>query len=235
MILTELKSYIRDRIDTNSTDFPDVKLIRMLNVAQDKVVNAIQIKDRLFQYDDDNYTDLPEGYIDLTEDVNKYNIKEDENFANILYVAKVFCMGKNGEYYELSKGEIELETLDSVPVTGEPERYRISGKTIVLTPAPDYTNTTETVPQQAKLKVYFARTPKKILVTDTTLEVGVPTTFHHLLALLTDWQFASAKQMTVKNDIWTEIQDEERKFGLHLDKLNNNINVVLSAEDINYI
>jgi hypothetical protein len=144
-------------------------------------------------------------------------------------------MGKDGEYYELEKGEIEFNTVDSVAEDGEPLRYRMSGKTMILTPTPDYTNTTEDTPQQAKLRVFFSRIPVKIETSDTTKEPGIPTTFHHLLALDTCYQFASAKQMNVKNDLINEIQTEEKKLDIHIEKMNNNMNQILEVEEVNSV
>jgi hypothetical protein len=236
MNITTSFQYINDRIDTNDTDFPVAKKVRMGNVSQDKIVNAIIEQDRLYQYDDPNWNDLSEGFLNITDGTYKYDTREDENLANLLFIAKVFLMGKDGEYYELDKAdEIEFNTTDSIPTKGQPTKYRITGKTLVLTPTPDYTNTTETVPQQAKMKIYFTRVPKPILVTDTVREIGIPTTFHHLWALDVCYQFASAKQMAVKTDLMNDILLEEKKLGISISKMNNNTNLTISAEPIDCV
>ena len=225
MNITTIKNYINDRLDTSDTDFPVAKKTRLLNVGQDKIVNAILQQDRLFQYDDDTYTDLPEGTLNLTSGTYIYDISEDENFANLLYVAKVFVKSLNGEFYELDKSGIEFETLSGSLVSGQPTKYRLSGKRLVFDINPDYSS-------DDGIKIFFSRIPSPILEVDTTREPGIPTTFHHLLCLYVCFDFASAKQMTVKNDLYTEIQAEEKKLGLHISKMNNNTNFALEAKYI---
>jgi len=225
MNITTIKNYINDRLDTSDTDFPVAKKTRLLNVGQDKIVNAILEQDRLFQYDDDTYTDLPEGTLSLTSGTYIYDISEDENFANLLYVAKVFVKSSSGDFYELEKSGIEFETLSGSLVSGSPTKYRLSGKRLVFDINPNYTSADG-------IKIFFSRIPSPILEADTTREPGLPTTFHHLLALYACFDFASAKQMTVKNDVYTEIQVEERKLGLHIAKMNNDTNFAVEAKYI---
>jgi hypothetical protein len=214
MNITEIKNYINDRIDTNDNDFPNLKKTRLLNVAQDTISNAIIAKDRLFQYDDPNYSDLNEGTLELTSTHYIYDISEDENFANILYIGKVFLKNRNGEYYELPKGDIVFDTLSGTQLTGEPTQYRTIGKKLVFDRTPDYT-------QSSGIKIYFARTPEPILSTDTVKIPGIPHILHRLLCLLVCFDFASAKNLAVKNDVYTEIQTEMKNVGLHIDKNNS--------------
>lgn len=214
MDVTTIKNYINDRIDVNDSDFPNIKKTRMLNVALTTISNAIILKDNLFQYDDPNYSDLNDGTLALTSTQYIYDISEEENFANILYVAKVFIKNRNGEYYELPKGGIVFDTLSGTQLTGEPTQYRIIGKKIVFDRTPDYT-------QSAGIKIYFARTPEPILTTDTVKKPGIPLNCHRLLCLLVCFDFASAKNMAVKNDVYTEIQSELKNVGLHIDKNNS--------------
>lgn len=214
MNITEIKNYINDRIDTNDNDFPNLKKTRLLNVAQETISNAIIAKDRLFQYDDPNYSDLNEGVLSLTSGQYIYDVSEDENFANILYIGKVFLKNRNGEYYELPKGDIVFDTLSGTQLTGEPTQYRTVGKKLVLDRTPDYT-------QASGIKIYFARTPEPILSTDTVKIPGIPHILHRLLCLLVCFDFASAKNLAVKNDVYTEIQTEMKNVGLHIDKNNS--------------
>lgn len=214
MDVTTIKNYINDRIDVNDSDFPNIKKTRMLNVALTTISNAIILKDNLFQYDDPNYSDLNDGTLALTSTQYIYDISEDENFASILYVAKVFIKNRNGEYFELPKGGIVFDTLSGTQLTGEPTQYRIIGKKIVFDRTPDYT-------QSAGIKIYFARTPEPILTTDTVKIPGIPHNLHRLLCLLVCFDFASAKNMAVKNDVYTEIQSELKNVGLHIDKNNS--------------
>ncbi len=174
MNITEIKQFINDRIDQNDTDFPNARKTRALNVAQDQIVNAILEQDYFYQYDDPNYSDLNEGTLDLVSGTYIYDLRQDENFANILYIAKIFVRAKNdGEFYELEKDKITFETQNGVVVSGSPTKYRVSGKRIIFDVNPDYSST-------AGIKIFFSRSPKPILTTDTVREAGIPRTFDML-------------------------------------------------------
>lgn len=227
MNITEIKNYINDRIDTNDSDFPNLKKTRLLNVAQDTISNAIIAKDRLFQYDDPNYADLNEGTLTLTSTQYIYDVSEEENFANILYIAKVYLKNRNGEYYEIPKGDIVFDTLSGTQLTGEPTQYRTVGKKLVFDRTPDYT-------QSNGIKIYFARTPEPILSTDTVKIPGIPQNLHRLLCLLVCFDFASAKNLTVKDDVYAEAQTEMKNVGLHIDKNNSTTkSATITVEGVN--
>jgi hypothetical protein len=230
MTITELKLLINDLIDTNTNDFPDVKKVRFLNKAQNKIVNLILENDVYSYYDDDNWTDLSMGYLNLDTGVNNYNLRQDENLANLLYVTKLLAKDKYGNYQELQK--INIDSNEASPEltestnTGSPLTYRMNGKTIIVSPTPDYDSTDG-------LKILFIRTPQEILESDTTKEPGIPSTFHYLLALMTCYDFARAKQMTTKNDLFLEIAEEKQKLGIHVSD-EKDIKIILQATPRNY-
>lgn len=225
MTITELKLYINDLIDSNTDDFSDARKIRSLNVAQNKVVNKIIQSDKLFQWDDENYTDLNEGYIDIVSGTNDYNLKEDENFAGLLFIGKVFIKENATDSFV----EIDYKEYNPPSTTnGTPNEYRISGKTIVFNPTFDYSLTDG-------IKVQFIRTPKPITALDTTKKIGIPETYHHLVALYVCYDYARAKNLANKNDFLNDILLEEKKLGLYIDRLNNPINSRIVPEEINSI
>lgn len=202
--ITNLKLLIDDLIDTSTSNFTDARKVRLLNKAQDKIVNIITANDYLMQYDDDNYTDLAEGYLDLTSGQNDYNIKEDENFADILFIVKVFAKDPSGTWKELEKTTTFQNT-----TSGTPTQYYLTGRTIVLGDIPNYTSA-------SGIKVFFVRKPQEITTSDTTKEVGMPKTFHHLLALYVAYDYARSKNMANANDVLREVLEEEQKLGLHV-------------------
>lgn len=209
--VTELKALIHDLVDTSSSTFSDARMVRGMNKAQDKIINLIQREDYLYQYDDSNYTDLAEGFLDITSGKRDYNLKEDENFADLLAIGKVFAKNSSGTWVELKRVESFLEI-----TTGSPSKYYITGTKIILGDIPDYTTS-------AGLKVYFIRQPKPILTSDTIKEIGIPSTYHHLVALYTAYDFARAKVMASKNDLLLEIVEEEKRLGFFLASKNKSV------------
>lgn len=204
MTISEIKTLINDLIDTNSTDFPDVKKVRLLNKAQDKVVNLIMEYDGKQEWDDDNYTDFNEGYLDIVSGQNDYSFKEDENFANVLLITNVYIKESpnSTDYVELQKVS-KFSNED----TGIPRYYRITGKNLIFAPTFNYSLTDG-------IKVQFIRVPQPISISDTTKEPGIPSTFHYLLVLYACYDFARAKNLTNRNEILQEIIQEERRLGL---------------------
>ncbi len=223
--VTEIQSLIHDLIDTSSSDFPVARMVRGMNKAQDKIVNIILQKESLGQYDDTNYTDLAEGYLNIVSGQEDYSLKEDENFADLLTVHKVYVLGSATatEYVEIEK-KGKFKTAG----TGIPTAFRLNGKTLIFDIEPNYSSTNG-------IYVQFSRIPKPILTTDTTRELGMPVTYHHLVALYTAYDFARAKRMDNANDILAEILREEVSLGLHIGKQDFNANLVISPETVDSI
>lgn len=199
-------------------------MLRGMNKAQTKIVNLIMQNDTLSQWDDRNWQDLPEGFLNITSGQIDYNLSEDENFADILSIVKVYIKttASGIGYEELPKAG---KNYTDPTQTGIPSSYRISGRSIMFDVVPNYTSTNG-------LRVQFIRMPQEISVSDTTKEVGIPSNFHHLLALMTAYDYARAKRMDNRNDILNEINEEMASLGLFVGRQENNSNTVMSAEEI---
>lgn len=213
MSIDDIKNLIDDLVDTNTTTFPVAKKVRLMNRNQDKIVNIILENDPLGVYDDANYTDLAEGTLDLTSGTQIYDISEDENFAELLFAVKVLIKDSSGNYKEIDrKGTLDPEFYRSFALTttsGTPRYYRLTGKRLIFDIVPNYT-------QSGGIKIIFQRKPKAIDVADTTREVGIPTTFHQLLALMVSYDYARSKRMDIRNELLAEIIGEMERLSLHL-------------------
>jgi len=202
--VTEIKALIDDLIDTSSSNFTDAKKARLMNKAQDKIVNLIIRTDYEDQYDDENYTDISEGFLSTVSGTADYSFKEDENLANVLYITKVRMKDSTGTWQLLTKTKSFIATK-----SGMPTQYRIVGKTILFDITPDFSSA-------AGIKIEFVRIPVAISTSDTSKEVGLPTTFHHLLALHVCYDYARSKRMDNRNDLMNEILMEEKNLGLFI-------------------
>lgn len=223
MSISNSKLLIHDLVDTNPSTFSDARMIRGMNKAQNKVVNIILQKDTLEQWDDNNYDDLAEGFIDLNATQNDYDISEDENFAKILCVSKIFIKesATATDYVEVEKAGKFFQT-----ATGVPSSYRISGRRIIFDNTPNYTAVNG-------IKILFTREPKPILISDTTREMGIPSTYHHLVELYTAFDYARAKNLSCRDSLKQEILEEEVKFGIFIEKQSNETVLEMSAPYIN--
>lgn len=225
--VSELKLLVHDIVDTNSTTFADARMIRGFNKAQDKVVNLILQKDTLAQWDDENYTDLAEGFLNMVDGQQDYSTKEDENFANLLAIHKIYikpsATALDTEYVEIAKHGKEFSLVEGVP-----SAYRLSGKSIIFDVVPNFSATNG-------IKILFTRIPQPISISDTTKEIGIPTTYHHLIALYVAYDYARAKRMDNRNDILAEIREEEKSLGLFVKKQDFNTNIAITAEPVHSI
>lgn len=213
MTITEILSLIDDQVDTNDTKFPLARKIRAVNKALDKLVNLILEKDTLQQWDDFSYSDLAEGYLNLTSGQVDYNIREEENLADLLYVVGVLAKDASGTFHKLRKRDPRdpamEDQLTEVSQSGHPESYRLSGWKLILDRTPSYS-------QNGGLKILFIRKPKAVLTTDTTKELPIPSTFHFLVAVMASYDFARAKGLENRNELLAEIMEEKSKLGLHV-------------------
>lgn len=228
MTITEIKNLIDDLIDTSEAKFPTARKVRLINKAQDKVVNQLIEKDFLFQYDDPNYTDLNEGYLNIVSGQKDYNIREDENFAGLLFISEIHILpSATATLYDdcrLNKTGKYLSVSD----TGVPTQYRISGSSIIFEPVPNYNATNG-------IKINFIRKPLPVETSDTTKSLGIPVTYHYLVALHTAYDYARAKVLSNRNDILNEIVNEEKRLGIYANKLNNDANGIITTEYVNSV
>lgn len=228
MTITEIKNLIDDLIDTSEAKFPTARKVRGINKAQDKVVNQLLEKDFLFQYDDPNYTDLNEGYLNIVSGQKDYNIRQDENFADLLFISEIHVLpSATATLYDECRLDKQGKYLDVADV-GTPTTYRISGSSIILSPVPNYNATNG-------IKINFIRKPVPVETTDTTKTLGLPVTFHHLVALYVAYDYARAKVLTNRNDILNEIVGEEKRLGIYANKLNNDANGIITTEPVNSV
>ena len=219
--VSEIKSLINDLLGTNTNDFPDSQKIRLLNRGQDKITNLILRNDAKQEWDDENYQNLNEGYLDITNGQYIYNVKEDENFADLLLVSRIYIKDSTNatEFTLLKKdGKFATDAID----TGTPTKYRISGKKIIFDKIFDYDFTDG-------IFIQFIRKPQAISINDTTKSIGIPSTFHNLLILYVCYDFARAKSLTnKKNDILNEIMEEEKRLGIFVSDQDTTARFIIS-------
>lgn len=217
MTVTDIEILIDDLVDTNSTTYPLARKVRAINRNQDKIVNIILENDQMSIYDDANYPDLPEGTIALVNGQTVYDVSQDENFADLTYVIKVFVKNSAGTYYELNRygtGDVNIKSalLNNAfgSIFNSQNFYRMSGKRIILGFTPAYAFSDG-------IKIYFQRAPVQVSVNDTSKELGIPTTYHQLVALMCAYDYARAKRLDNKNDLLAEVQEEKQRLGLYID------------------
>jgi len=183
----DLVSMINDFCDSNATSYPIASKVRNGNTGYEKLIGKILEADGDWQWDDTNFTDLPRGTGTLVEGQETYSFASE--YLNILMVEvlvdsspDVFRKLKpldSLDLGELSPEEYFGQESNGDPKKGMPEYYDKVGDTIILYPAPAATSVT----LASGLRVWFQRTADLFTTTDTSQEPGIPSPYHHLIAV----------------------------------------------------
>lgn len=149
-----------------------------LNMAQSQAVAAILQVDKNHNYDDYNYTDLPDAPITLVANQQDYTLPVASVGANLSTLVRV-----KGVYFLLNNIRTYLpymrqdEALYSV--AGEPYSYRLNGKSLFFNIPPN----AATVTKYGTFHVEFQRIQDKFTTSDTTQEPGLIEIYHPALAV----------------------------------------------------
>lgn len=122
-----------------------------------------------WQYDDSNYTDLPQATDTLVSGTDKYALPTETLAIERLEVkdtSGVWKQLKPRDLHSIPAGEGEYFNDDGIP-----HYYRLLGNTIQLYPAPNYNSS-------GGLKVFFQRGSVSFESTDTTQTPGFASEYH---------------------------------------------------------
>jgi hypothetical protein len=169
---------------------------RLLNQAYNKASTVIMQSDGRWQFDDTNHTDLPVGSTELTEDQDEYVLD-----AEHLRVIKVLVKDPAGNILTLRPIDIhdpEAKMMyQNFPITkGVPTHYDKQANILKIYPTPNYTVA------DSGLTVHYQRLPVYFTSSDTTKVAGIPKLFSRYLSLCASIDYATAKQMPAKNDLF---------------------------------
>lgn len=194
------------RVD--ATQYPTYRIANSVNNWLDTVAGYVIGADRLFQWDDSNHTELPEGTTELTANVSDYSFLVDEQGNQILTLLGVSLL-TNGKYVPLTpvdRDDPEIDLSSFGVDTGTPTQYdKIADNIIRLNKKPSAT-------VSSGLKFYFQRTPSYFVDTDTTKKPGVPAILHRGFIIAAAYDGALALGLNNLQPLSVELQKEEQKL-----------------------
>ena len=158
-----------------------------INVVGSEVFALIYLICGNWQYDDSNYTDLPQATTSLVNGTSKYAIPE-----TALTVQRIEAKDHNGNWYILdpiTKEQIPMAVDEFMKTNGNPQYYSILNGTVELFPAPNYTS-------NDGLKIYFDRANVDFVYTDTTKQPGFASFLHDIIPVKTSIKWFDRKQAT---------------------------------------
>jgi len=199
MSIDNIRSDTNFLINTSTSSYPDVDLIRNVNRHYDDVVSTILKVDGRWKWDDTNNTSQPIGNITMTEATTAVAIPD----TTYLTINRVEVKDVNGNYYQLTpfnEREVNYQALSEFLKTpGRPLYYEKVGGYINLYPKPSSSNVTLTT----GLRVYFQRDASYFLTSDTTKIPGFAAPFHRLLSMGAALDYAIANEMNGKVNMLT--------------------------------
>jgi len=235
MNVGQIAQEARDLVDADSTSYPDTSLLRRLNSAIETLVSKIIEVCRTYPYDDDNQADLAEGTITLEEGISKYTITD--KFLTILEIKVKNTSG----VYSIVRLETQTEDSNIIETTeatiGLPTKYRMTGRTIFLRPAPTAGSVT------LAAGMLFKYTRVHTITCDTyvnnactagefytgTLIPGIVSPFHPLIAKMVALPYAKSykkdRVVQLQQDIYIETEDCIRFYAGRLKDKRNRLSV----------
>jgi len=157
-----------------------------VNNENHKVWHTIFMSNGNWQYDDGNYTDLPQAVTDLVSGTALYAIP-----STALTIQRVECKDASGQFYQLTP--ITTEILEGIAIDefmdadSQPMYYRLINGSAEIFPASNYAST-------GGLKVYFDRDSVDFATSDTTKTPGFASPYHEILPLGVAIEWLKIKQ-----------------------------------------
>lgn len=161
-----------------------------VNVVGSEVFALIYLLCGNWQYDDSNYTDLPQAVTDLVSGNDKYLIPE-----TALTIQRLEYKDSSGNWNVLTpitKEQITGAVDEFFKDNGNPQYYRVLNGTVELFPAPNFSTS-------GGLKIYFDRANVDFSPSDTTKKPGFDSFLHDIIPVKTAIKWYDRKQSTHPN------------------------------------
>jgi len=188
-------------VGANSTTYPIADLTRNVNRWFDKAVALILPAGGKWQFDDSNYTTYPNATAALVSGQQDYVLD-----VSYLRIERVEIKNEAGDWTrlkQLDRTEVDMSISEFMEQDGDPIYYDLQGNSVLLYPAPDYS-------QASSLRVFFQRKGSYFETTDTTKSPGFAELFHRYLSLGAAYDYSLKYKTSNKQDIELEILRMEK-------------------------
>lgn len=187
MTISDLNQEVRDLCDADTTSYPATTLLRRVNSSLETLIGKIINTDGNWQYDDTNYTDLPQGTGNLVSGQSSYTFS-----SEYLDILEVMILTTGGIYQRITPfdpSEMNMSwdewvgSATGVIPNGFPQYYDKVGDSIRFDRSPTATHATLT----NGLKIRFKRTADLFTsaqVLTGTKEPGIASPYHQLIAYM---------------------------------------------------
>ncbi len=223
---TGIVQEINDICNSDNNSYPLESKTRRVNAALDRFFTLAFQSDGRWNFDDLNQTSAPLQSISLVSGTQAYAL--DTFTSEIINALRWEVLDANGDATQLTR-------LDRSKVTGAlteyqsgggtPKEYDLIGKYIYLYPAPNYSISNG-------LSVYFERNKSAFVSTDTTKSPGIPSLFHEYICRYASLPYLIEFQKGQKNDIASQIAEDERAIQNHFNSREKGVRKNMSAAPV---
>jgi hypothetical protein len=222
MTTDQFRTKIREITNTTTNDYSDASLIRDLNSELSMVQIGILVDRGTLEFDDVNYTDLPETTFTIVAGTRNYKITTDDNSNKLLTIHKVSVL--NGTTYEdvprITLGEGNQAALNETGSALVPTGYYELGNNIVFKESPSSGGTG---------RIQFDRELSFVGTGDTTKVPGIPDIYHNLVAYRVGQNYALDKNLVSLDRIQRRVNIEEERLHLFEETRRGDESVVMSV------
>ena len=212
-------------VGANSTSYPIKDITRNINRWFDKAVALIFKSSGRWQWDDSNQTTLPNATTDITSAQQDYTLD-----VSHLRIDRVEIKNEDGNWSKLipfDKRDLDGAVEEFEKTDGLPRYYDVVGKSVILYPAPNFSQTDS-------LKVYFQRRGSYFATDDTTKVAGFAEIFHRYLSLGAAYDYALKNNVQNRNVLREEISAMEDEIQTFYALRQPDEHIRLSANKVNY-
>lgn len=209
-----------DRNDT--TTYPIADFTRNANNWYRRVNAWIWQVTGEWEYDDSNYTNLPEATADLVDGQRDYELPS--TAQKIDRVEVLDNSGNSQKLEAIDKSQITISMDEFCKTSGMPKYYDVLGRSLLLYPAPSASNTT----LDNGIKLYFSRDIHEFQTTDTSASPGFIEDFHEMISVGAAIDFAETvgdynRSTTLNNKMKSLKEDLVKYYGSNQRDLMPNI------------
>lgn len=220
---------------TGDTDsLSAANLLIYINEAYERVVGWLIVNDGRWQFDDNNYTDLPEDTGTLVEATRLVTVN-----ANYLAIEQVLVLDVDGEWRVIPP--VDKTDYTDIPIeeyygtTGFPEVYdKLSEDTFELFPAP----TSTAVTLASGFKVKYKRTADVFTTAQVTTGTKVPgfaSPWHNILAYMAADIYCSLYKPERVAYLRAKTDEMKKEMLKHYSKRDKDDRAIMTNKPISYL
>ena len=199
---------IQDLTDTNVSKYTLKQIARSVNNYINRASSILLEYSDKKNWDDPNFTKLPQGTYDITAGERNLTVFKDEEGKQIQKIRLVIAKDSAGNWYKLNPLDIQQREAREIAFgdeTGQIMSYDWVGTSIVFDVTPD-----ETIANG--IKVFYERSLDYFTEADTTKEPGLPEHLHDYLVYGASYDYAVRKGLQRKGDFEKKVQKIEQEM-----------------------